>query len=768
MLNIQKRMLFQVLLGFFLGRVNLFGINPVGVAYFAASYTETGAKLPVGIAVFLGMVTAFSPEKALSAGMAMLVLVLAVDFLEKRKFTVRMGHAALILAAAVAVFQAFRLTLMFHLQYEVWLAGLDSVLTLVCTRVLFDGIHFLLHARKGQGLGNEEIISLVLLGAFGVLGIPDIMIADISLIWTATLFLTLVMGYCYGTGAGAIAGAIGGCVLVVSGQESSMIGITALLGICAGMLREQGKLLMAAAWLIAAVALCYLVSREMMQFGDLEGLAIAGGIFLLIPEKILGKISIRAGGWEDKWESEQLQTLLRHKLLDFSQSFQNLSRTMSHSSAQEEQGKKAEVRRLWGLISEELCNRCEHCENCSGQLSLLRPEMAGMLAAAQEQGQIVLENMPVEFAKTCVHKERFLLEANQNLHLANMNRGFQNRMLQNQKILAGQMREVSEIVEELSDKLPVVRKLPDETLERIEKELRRNRVMLGHIAFYEKYDGRLEIKLSGRTGRGRFVTTREVGEMISAILGFTVTAKEECRKVFSREEESFIFEESARLRAVTGISRVPKTGEEVSGDTFSCMHLPSGELLMALSDGMGTGDAACEESEQVIEMLEQMTEAGFSEISAIKLINSAYMSQEEKRSFATADVAVFNLYQKSGQFLKCGASTTYLCHSEGMDEIEGEALPIGVMNDFEPYLRKCSISAGDYVIMMTDGVADCFPPGEYRLENRIWEYFSDRIGPQELSERILQDALECQDGDPVDDMSVMAVAFYEDTNCRAK
>ena len=276
---IQKKMLLQIILGFFLGRVNLFGINPIGIAFFAAGYTEEGAKIPVGISVILGMLTVFPMENVLCSAMAMLSVVLAVDLLEKKNVTVRMGHAALLLCASVGALTAFRLFLMPHSQYDMWMGFLETILALVSTRILYDAIHFLLHARKGQNLGNEEVISLVMLGAFGVLGLPDIIIAQISVILTVIYFLTLIMGYCYGTGTGAIAGAIGGCVLVVCGWESSMIGVMALMGICAGMLREQGKLLLCASFFLMAFGLESVVNQSMMGIGELEGIAIAGGIF---------------------------------------------------------------------------------------------------------------------------------------------------------------------------------------------------------------------------------------------------------------------------------------------------------------------------------------------------------------------------------------------------------------------------------------------------------------------------------------------------------
>ena len=55
MKQIQKRMILQVVLGFLIGRTDIFGLNPAGVAYFAAGFTEGGSVFAVALAVFLGM-----------------------------------------------------------------------------------------------------------------------------------------------------------------------------------------------------------------------------------------------------------------------------------------------------------------------------------------------------------------------------------------------------------------------------------------------------------------------------------------------------------------------------------------------------------------------------------------------------------------------------------------------------------------------------------------------------------------------------------------
>lgn len=760
MKDIQKRKLLQILLGFLLGRVDIFGINPVGIAYFAVCYTESGAKLPVGIGVVLGMATAFPPDDVAVRGMAMLAVILAVDLLEKQQVAIRLGHTAFLLGLSVGALTALRLFLVPHDQYDVMLGVIETILALVSTRVLYDGEHFLLHGKRGQSLGNEEMFSLILLGAFTILGIPSGVFMGISFLLIAVYLLTLVMGYCYGTGVGAVCGCICGVVLMISGWHSSVIGVITLLGISTGILREQGKLFVGISFFFFAVAFPYFIEQNVSSIGEMQSAAIAGGLFFLLPEQVFSKIHIQAGGWADNWESEQLQKLIQHKLQDFSASFQKLSRTLV-KNGEEDMVSGGEIRQMMEMMSEDICGQCKEYGKCEGSIALLRPEMIGEISVAREMGQIQLEQLPGEFARECTCKEEFLSQVNQNIHLANVTMGYQNRMLFHRRVIAEQLQEVGTIVENLSEQMPLIRRISLDMRDSVVKTLRRNRVIIKEIAFYEKFDGRLEIHVQGRTWRGRYVTTREVAEMLSQELGILVQPGEECRKFFPREEDSFVFEESARLRAETGISRLPREGEEISGDTFSCLSLSEGELFLALSDGMGSGDAAYQESELVIDLLEQMTEAGFSEESAIRLINSLYMSQEENRSFATADIALINLYEKTCHFVKCGASTTYLFHDKELISIEGEALPIGVMSQMEPYMQTSGINGGDYVIMMTDGVADCFATEESELEMVIWQQLEKRKEPQLVAEEILSRALEKWGGEPGDDMSVLVVKIYK-------
>ncbi len=61
---------------------------------------------------------------------------------------------------------------------------------------------------------------------------------------------------------------------------------------------------------------------------------------------------------------------------------------------------------------------------------------------------------------------------------------------------------------------------------------------------------------------------------------------------------------------VRGVARIGKGCSNISGDSFTMMDLP-GVKGVALSDGMGCGQAACRESTLVIELLEELWKRDF-------------------------------------------------------------------------------------------------------------------------------------------------------------
>lgn len=149
------------------------------------------------------------------------------------------------------------------------------------------------------------------------------------------------------------------------------------------------------------------------------------------------------------------------------------------------------------------------------------------------------------------------------------------------------------------------------------------------------------------------------------------------------------------------MEKAVKGKEEISGDNFSLHHCREGRFIGALSDGMGSGMAAYRDSEMVIDLLEQFLEAGFSKETAVRMINSALIVRSDAQVFSTIDISSLDLYTGVCEFLKVGASTTFIRRENWVEVISSTSLPAGVFHKLEPDCSGKKLYDGDMVIMVT-------------------------------------------------------------------
>lgn len=70
-----------------------------------------------------------------------------------------------------------------------------------------------------------------------------------------------------------------------------------------------------------------------------------------------------------------------------------------------------------------------------------------------------------------------------------------------------------------------------------------------------------------------------------------------------------------------------------------------------------------------------------------------------------------------------------------------------------------NIYSGDYIIMMTDGVADMFSDEKYNLEKYIGQI--DAVNPGDMAQAIVDEAVRRNSGYISDDMSVIVAGVWE-------
>ena len=152
---------------------------------------------------------------------------------------------------------------------------------------------------------------------------------------------------------------------------------------------------------------------------------------------------------------------------------------------------------------------------------------------------------------------------------------------------------------------------------------------------------------------------RSIGIEICSIRGFKISVIQEVWK--------YIFVEDTKFKVLTGVARAMK--DKISGDNFSIMKLEDGEVIIALSDGMGTGKEAADESETVLALMEQLLEAGFKTETAVRLINSNLVLKADKQTFSTIDMGTINLCTGMCEFVKLGAASTFIKQDNWVETI---------------------------------------------------------------------------------------------------
>ena len=101
---------------------------------------------------------------------------------------------------------------------------------------------------------------------------------------------------------------------------------------------------------------------------------------------------------------------------------------------------------------------------------------------------------------------------------------------------------------------------------------------------------------------------------------------------------------------------------------------------------------------------------------------------------------------------------SYILNEDQCQTIEAGALPMGIVEETKPLIKKQVISAKDFVILISDGISDSFENDE-ELKECIKSIKTKN--PQEFADELLERALACNNGYAVDDMTVIVVKILD-------
>ena len=218
---------------------------------------------------------------------------------------------------------------------------------------------------------------------------------------------------------------------------------------------------------------------------------------------------------------------------------------------------------------------------------------------------------------------------------------------------------------------------------------------------------------------------------------------EDAKKAKSR----FSFEAGMAFRAKTGCAHL--------GDSIGKARVGT-KTVIAVSDGMGSGLPAHNESGAAIETFLDMQRAGFEATDSIDGANRRLLSRGDDM-YATLDILSADAATGIITSIKAGAPPSYLLRDGRITEICGESLPVGIVEKVTPAVTKLEGRAGDTIFVMTDGVHDALGNGLYAA---VKEKISGEMTAKETADILLETA--AKDGSQ-DDMSIVCIKI---SRCR--
>ena len=189
------------------------------------------------------------------------------------------------------------------------------------------------------------------------------------------------------------------------------------------------------------------------------------------------------------------------------------------------------------------------------------------------------------------------------------------------------------------------------------------------------------------------------------------------------------------------------------GDVILVRRMSKNRVLFAVGDGMGSGKNANDLSERAVKTIENFFEAGFSEEVVMEVSNKILTRHATGDGFSAVDIMVLNLNTGAVNFIKLGATFTVIKSGDEPEIIEGNALPMGVVENVQPFVTRRVLSENDVAVLLSDGVTDVTTGGE------IAEILDEerRINPEVLSSKILDAAVK---NGASDDATVLTVKIF--------
>ncbi len=473
-------------------------------------------------------------------------------------------------------------------------------------------------------------------------------------------------------------------------------------------------------------------------------------LFVLIPSPVIRFLENKLIFYREKHLSRvainRNRAAVGEKLFEISAVFREIQATFTALGASEaEAGAKEYIR---NCAVEEACQNCAHYAVC--QKRNLTPALDALISVGCIKGKVTLIDIPRALADACNNQSGLLYALNHQLGEYKSYVTETENAATGRALLAGQAQGVSEILKALALEQSEPLRIYTEKERALNVAMLRAGIVCSEVLIYGDEEnvtlslvtfGKADVKLIARVASELLQTTMMISE----------------RLPLSDDKFCCVLRKKPYFDAAFGVATAPKKGERVSGDTHSVIKIDERKFMVALSDGMGSGEYARRVSESTITLLESFYRAKMPSDLILSSVNKLLTFSREE-SFACVDVATVDLDSGRTDVVKIGSPIAFILSGNTVKILEGSSLPLGILDALRPDTASYELAENDVLLFISDGISDAFGTAAdlYECLRSIPIH-----NPQQLADSLLESALRAAGGVAKDDMTAVAVRLFK-------
>ncbi len=473
-------------------------------------------------------------------------------------------------------------------------------------------------------------------------------------------------------------------------------------------------------------------------------------LFILLPSPLVKQMENKLIFYRERHLSRvainRNRAAIGKQLYEIASVFRDIEYTFSSlGSTEAEAGAKEHIR---ALVVEESCQNCAQFRSCARKDTFA--DMDKLVNVGCLKNKVSLVDVPKRLADTCTRQSDVLYAVNR--HLAD----YRKYMLETENaasgraLLAGQAQGVSEILRNLALEQSEPMQVYTDKERALTLALLKAGIVCSEVLVYgEEQNFTLSLITFGKSD------VKRIAKIASELFSAPLIISE--RITLSQDKYCCILRKKPTFDAAFGVATCKKTGELVSGDTHSVIKIDERRFMVALSDGMGSGEYAKKISESTISLLESFYRAKMPTETVLPTVNKLLTFNKEE-TFACVDIAVVDLDEGRADVVKIGSPVGFILSGNTVKVLEGESLPLGILDSLRPDVASYTLQENDVLLFLSDGIT-----GAFGSTSDLFDKLKNVPvhNPQQLADTLLQDAVQAYGGVAKDDMTAVAVRLYK-------